>query len=69
MEGDFECYKEVIDMFLSSVPDQPCIYGYHMTNLDKNGMMSNSIIDWSRNMHLDKWIPDPSPDSGKTVVC
>ena len=57
--GEFDGFKRIVDIFLSLIPDRPCLKGYCNSNMDSNQRESNSITVWIRNLKLSKWtIPD-----------
>ena len=62
-EGSYGGFKKLLDNYLENIPDCPLVEGYVSHNMDKNQRMSNSLIDWSRNLRMDGWIPDSTSDS------
>ena len=63
-EGEYQGFKELVDTFLDTIPDCPCLPGYQTHNLDNTGRQSNSIVDWCRNMKTDGWIPNATSNKG-----
>ena len=53
--GDFDGFKRIVDIFLSLIPDRPCLKGYCNNNMDSNQKESNSITVWIRNLRLSRW--------------
>ena len=53
--GKFDGFKKIVDIFLSLIPDRPCLKGYYNTNEDINQKESNSITVWIQNLKLNQW--------------
>ena len=57
-DGKFLEFKKLFDNWMNSIPDCPVLPGYSTHNLDNNNLMSNSLIDWNRNLMNTDWEPD-----------
>ena len=56
--GEFSEFKNLFDKYINDIPDCPVLPGYITHNLDLNSYMSNSLIDWNRNLNNSDWTPD-----------
>ena len=65
--GSFDTFKTILDLYLSIIPDQPCIQGYVCTNKDLYGKTTNSIIHWIRNLGIGQWECEKITDSTQEV--
>ena len=60
INGTFDKFKTVLDMFLNLIPDCPVLKGYTTHTYDSKDRQSNSLPDWIRKMKLYDWkcLPD-----------
>ena len=56
--GEFDEFKNLFDKYMYDIPDRPVLPGYITHNLDLNSYMSNSLIDWNRNLNNYDWTPE-----------
>ena len=56
--GEFKDFKNLFDCYMKEVPDCPIVPGYVSHNLDIHNHMSNSLIDWNRNLSNSDWQPE-----------
>ena len=56
--GEFNEFKNLFDKYMVDIPDCPVLPGYITHNLDSNNYMSNSLIDWNRNLKNSDWTPE-----------
>ena len=55
--GEYNIFKNLLDQFLGSIPDQPCVPGLMTENKDGECKSSNSIIHWNKNISNMSWVP------------
>ena len=55
LECSFDVFKTSLDIFLSIIPDRPCMSGYSSSNYDLYRNETNSIQHWIRNLNLSTW--------------